>query len=195
MTVCVFYNGVLAADTSTIQRDSGLKLKAVKLHRCNNKYVVNDERTLVAKWLCFSGNSHMLAGALKMLSVNGTLNDFADNISKAHPLIDGAMSLGFLMDDGTYCSINNRGGITSNPKDKRIIDGRGMALFKDGYDPEKTLTAPELAYLSARLINGCGGDVMYVTSDSDELKVFNPDKQSIKRMTAVLTKELLNKHN
>lgn len=195
MTVCVFYNGVLAADTTTTQRDSGLKLKAVKLHRCNNNYIVSDEKTLTAKWLCFSGSSHMLAGALKMLSANGTLNDFADNISKAYSLIDGSMSLGFLMNDGTYYNINNRGIIKAHPKDRRIVDGRGALLFKEGYDPEKTLTAPEQAYIATRLIEGCGGDVFYVTPDSDDLNVFIPNKQSLKRMTAVLTKELLNKHN
>lgn len=195
MTVCVLYNGILAADTSTIQRDSGLKLKAVKLHRCNNKFIVDDEKTLTAKWLCFSGSSNMLAGALRMLSANGTLNEFAESISKASSLIDGSMSLGFLMDDGTVCNISNTGKLVTYAKDKRLVDGRGAVVFKEGYDPDKILSAPELAWIAARLVNGCGGDVLYATPESDELRVFNPNKQSLKRMTAVLTKQLLNRYN
>jgi hypothetical protein len=195
MTICVFHNGILAADTTTTNRVLDTRLQAVKLHRCKNTYTANEEKTLIAKWLCFSGDSSNLAGCLSILSTGISLNQFAEIIAGATLLISGGLSLGFLMDDGSFLHLSKAGKITPAAKTARKAMGGGSSLFKNGYDDDKTLSAAERTWLSARLIDGCGGDVMYVTPDSDELKVFNPDKQSIKRMTAILTKELLNKHN
>lgn len=195
MTICVAFNGIIAGDSWVSDSQSNGYAGTIKLHPIRDVVYTVGDKKLKVLWYACSGVERSCMGMLNILKGTGekaaNINAIADMLRIVEPIHTSNFTGLFLLEDGSSLVLNERGRMTHRDKDRMALIGSGCKLFKSTKRLQDAFTAPQVAWIISKLAIGCGGPIHYAELGNEEIKIYKPTKETIKKIQAFVNAELL----